>query len=141
MKTAKVIPLHKGDSVLVVSNYRPISILPILSKIFERLMYNRLIEFIDTQNILVQNQFGFQKNKSTELAVAFIVSQITEARSKKESSYCIFLDFAKAFDTVNHQILLQKLHYYGIRNNSLLWFKSYLSNRTQYTEIGDVLSM
>ena len=140
LKTAKVIPLHKGGSVLVVSNYRPISIPPILSKIFERLSYNRLTEFIDKHNILKQNQFGFQKNKSTELAVASIVSQIAEARSKKESSYCIFLDFAKAFDTVNHQILLQKLHHYGIKNKALIWFKSYLTNRTQYTEVGDTLS-
>ena len=140
LKTAKVIPLHKGESVLTVSNYRPISLLPIFSKIFERLIFNRLTEFIEKKNILTKNQFGFQKNKSTELAVTSIISRITNANDNKESSYCIFLDFAKAFDTVNHDILLEKLKHYGIKNKAFLWFKSYLSKRTQYTQIGDKLS-
>ena len=102
MKTTKVIPIHKVGSVLQVSKYRPISLLPIFSKSFERLMYNRLIDFVEKHNILTQTQFGFQKCKSRELAIASITSQITNSFEKKASSYCIFLDFAKAFDTVNH---------------------------------------
>ena len=140
MKIAKVIPLHKAGSGLLVSNYRPISLLPIFSKIFERFMYNRVIEFINKHEILNQNQFGFQKNKSTELAIASIISQISNSFGNKESAYCIFLDFAKAFDTVNHEILLNKLQYYGINGMALSWFKSYLSNRTQFTEVNDTLS-
>ena len=140
MKTAKIIPVHKGESVLHVANYRPISLLPIFSKIFERLVFKRLTEFTDKHKILTPNQFGFQKNKSTELAVASITSQIIKSFECKESAYCIFLDFAKAFDTVNHEILLTKLKYYGVNDKALLWFESYLSNRTQYTEIGDTLS-
>ena len=140
MKKAKIIPLHKGDSVLNVSNYRPISILPIFSKIYERLIYNRLIDYLETNKILSELQFGFQKNKSTEQAVTTIFSQINEARLKKKSSYCVFLDFAKAFDTVNHNILLHKLNHYGIKDKALSLFSSYLLNRTQMTEVNGKFS-
>ena len=140
MKSAKIVPIHKGDSMLVAGNYRPISLLPIFSKIFERLIYNRLIEFINENKILSELQFGFQKNKSTEHAVTSIVSAIDQAKSEKKSSYCIFLDFAKAFDTVNHEILISKLDHYGISGLSNNLFKSYLSNRTQQTEINGTLS-
>ena len=140
LKVSKILPLHKSDSVFEVSNYRPISLLPIISKIFEKLIFVRLNEFITKHQILYQNQFGFQKNKSTELAVNSIVSNVTKSLENKESAYCIFLDFAKAFDTVNHDILIQKLDYYGIRGNALNLFKSYLTERQQFTEIGDTLS-
>ena len=96
LKMAKVIPIHKGDSVLSVANYRPISLLPIFSKIIERLIYDQFIEYINTNNILSELQFGFQKNKSTEHAISSILTQITDASSQKKSSFCIFLDFAKA---------------------------------------------
>ena len=96
LKGAKVIPLHKGDSVLSVSNYRPISLLPIFSKLFERLIYDQLIEFINENKILDELQFGFQKNKSTEHAISSIINDISTASFQKKSSYCIFLDFAKA---------------------------------------------
>ena len=137
---AKIIPIHKGDSVLTVSNYRPISLLPIFSKIMERLVYNQFIEYIEKNNILSDLQFGFQKNKSTEHAISSIFTNITNALTKKQSSYCIFLDFAKAFDTVNHEILLQKLKYYGVQGNTLKLFESYLSNRTQVVEVNGMLS-
>ena len=100
----------------------------------------RLNEFITKHQILYQNQFGFQKNKSTELAVNSIVSNVIKSLENKESAYYIFLDFAKAFDTVNHDILIQKLDYYGIRGNALNLFKSYLTERQQFTEIVDTLS-
>ena len=135
LKKAKVIPIHKGDSVLTVSNYRPISLLPIFSKILERLIYNQFIEYINENNILSELQFGFQKNRSTEHAISAIFSNITNALSRKQSSYCIFLDFAKAFDTVNHSILIDKLSYYGVHGNTLALFRSYLSNRAQVVEV------
>lgn len=140
LKLAKVIAIHKGDSVLSVANYRPISLLPIFSKIMERLIYNQFIEFINEQKILSELQFGFQKNKSTEQAITSIVSNITNSLSKKHSSYCIFLDFAKAFDTVNHQILIGKLKYYGVDGTTLDLFKSYLSNRSQVVEVNGKIS-
>ena len=114
---------------MVVSNYRPISLLPIISKVFEKIMYSRLISFIDHNNILYDKEYGFQKGKSTEHAVIDIQSQIIDAFEKKEHPCCIFLDFAKAFDTVNHDILLSKLDYYGIRGPTFNWLNSYLSNR------------
>ena len=140
MKVAKVIPIYKGNSRQFVSNYRPISLLPIFSKIFEKLMYNRLIKFISKSEIIIPDQFGFQKNKSTEMAVNAITNQIINSFENKESAYCIFLDFAKAFDTVNHELLINKMEYYGIRGMPLEWFRSYLNNRQQYTEIDDTLS-
>ena len=140
LKLAKVIPIHKGDSVLSVANYRPISLLPIFSKIMERLIYNQFIEFINEQKILSELQFGFQKNKSTEQAITSIISNITNSLSNKHSSYCIFLDFAKAFDTVNHQILIEKLKYYGVDGTTLDLFKSYLSNRSQVVEVNGKMS-
>ena len=140
MKVAKIIPVHKGDSVLSVGNYRPISLLPIFSKIFERLIYNRLTTFITENKILSELQFGFQKNKSTEQAVTSIVSALEQAKQEKKSSYCVFLDFAKAFDTVNHEILLSKLNHHGISGSSHKLFETYLSNRVQQTEINGILS-
>ena len=113
---------------------------PIFSKNFERLIYNRLIDFVDENKILAELQFGFQKNKSTEQAVTSIVSDLEQAKENKKSSYCIFLDFAKAFDTVNHDILLAKLDHYGVSGIAQNLFKSYLTNRTQQTEINGVLS-
>ena len=106
----------------------------------ERLIYNQLIEFIEKHKILSELQFGFQKNKSTEHAISSIISNITNALAKKHSSYCIFLDFAKAFDTVNHKILLEKLDFYGVRGTSLALFESYLSNRTQAVEVNGKMS-
>ena len=140
LKIAKVIPVHKGDSVLNVANYRPISLLPIFSKVFERLIYDQLIGFINENEILSPLQFGFQKNKSTEQAISAITSEITNAWKIHRSSYCIFLDFAKAFDTVNHDILIKKLEYYGISGTTLNLFQSYLTNREQVVEVNGNLS-
>ena len=140
LKNAKVIPCHKGDSILEMSNYRPISLLPIFSKVFEKLMYTRVISFIKKHNILFENQFGFQSNMCTEFAVNSLINNITKCLENKETGICIFLDFAKAFDTVNHDILLKKLEYYGLRGLAQKWFKSYLSNRMQGTDIGGVQS-
>ena len=140
LKVAKVKPFHKGDSKLIVSNYRPISLLPIISKVFEKIMYKRLMEFLKSENILYKQQFGFQKAKSTEEAIIDIQAKIVEALERKEHPCCIFLDFAKAFDTVNHSILINKLNHYEIRGNTLDWLKTYLTNRKQCVEIGNYKS-
>ena len=137
MKRAKVVPIHKSGSKMEISNYRPISLLPIFSKILEKLMHSRVYSFLQDQQILLKSQYGFQKNRSTEHAILDIQSKIIDAYENKETPYCIFLDFAKAFDTVNHSILLDKLYYYGIRGNAFKWFESYLTNRDQCVQIGN----
>ena len=130
LKYAKVLPIFKANSKYEVSNYRPISILPIFNKIFENTLYGRLIDFINKRKILFSHQFGFQKKKSTSLAILDICKNLIEAIENKRFSCCIFLDFAKAFDTVNHKILISKLEYYGIRGIALELLRSYLNNRT-----------
>ena len=140
LKLSKIVPIHKGDSIFEVSNYRPISLLPIFSKILEKLMYSRVIDFITKYNILYSNQYGFQKCMSTEYAINSLLHNIVESMNQDKTGFCILLDFAKAFDTVNHQILLDKLHYYGIRGYALKWFQSYLNDRQQCTEIGNTQS-
>ena len=111
LKYAKVVPVYKGKSQLEVTNYRPISLLPIFNKIFEKLMHARLIKFLDMHKIIFNHQFGFQKNKSTSLAILDVCTQLVNAVENKQFLTCIFLDFAKAFDTVDHNILIYKLEY------------------------------
>ena len=131
-KIAKVTPLFKNDNKMYVNNYRPVSVLPLLSKILERLMYNRIITFINKHDILYRYQFGFRQNYSTNLALITLVDKITESLQKGECVLGVFLDFSKAFDTVNHKILLDKLYLYGIRGTALDWITNYLSDRKQY---------
>ena len=140
LKLAKIIPIHKGVSQFETSNYRPIFLLPIVSKIFEKLIFNRLNDFLSKHKILSPNQFGFQKNNSTEFAVNAILTKITNAFENKETAYTVFLDFAKAFDTVNSNILISKMEHYGIRGVCLNLFKNYLANRQQCTEINGTIS-
>ena len=102
------------------------------SKILERIMYNRLYSFIVENNILYNKQFGFRKEHSTEHAILQLTTQILQSFDEDQFTIGIFIDLSKAFDTVDHSILLKKLSYYGVRNNNLKWFKSYLSNRKQY---------
>jgi len=132
MKIAKVVPLYKSGDAIKLSNYRPVSILPLFSKILERLMYNRLMSFIDKHKLLYKYQFGFRKNHSANMALILLVDKIASAIEKGEVVLGIFLDFQKAFDTVNHNILLQKLNKYGIRRTAHLWLKDYLNQRQQY---------
>ena len=111
-KLAHVTPIHKGTSRLVVTNYRPISVLPIISKVFEQTVRKRMYDFLISHNIY-EHQSGFRKNKFTPLAVLDIYSKLIKFIENKEFSCYIFLDFAKAFDTVNHEILLSKLEHYN----------------------------
>ena len=131
LKIGNVVPIHKAKDVAVFSNYRPVSVLPAFSKLFEKIMYNRLIQFINENKLLYKYQFGFQKGKSTEMALIILLDKITEALDQGKYVIGVFLDFSKAFDTVDHSILLQKLERYGICGLYLDWFKDYLSNRKQ----------
>ena len=140
LKHAIVIPVFKSGSDRELGNYRPISILPLLSKIFERSVLNRLLHFIEKHKILSPNQFGFQKGKSTSEAVLNFVEFVYRSENEGKHTMGVSVDLSKAFDTVNHCILLNKLSKYGIRGLPLSWFESYLSNRTQSVRIGTSVS-
>ena len=141
LKIAKVIPLYKTKDPALFCNYRPISLLPVFSKILERLMYNRLYNFLTEHNILSMNQFGFRKKYSTFLALMDLVDNITKNIDGGNYSIGFFLDLSKAFDTIDHTILLDKLRRHGIRGVTLNWFKHYLNDRTQFMSYNDATSV
>ena len=130
-----MIPIHKKGSVFAVSNYRPISLLSNFNKIIEKLMYNRLINYLGKLSIISDNQFGFRSKHSTFHALLLLTDKIQKAIDKDTYSCGIFLDLCKAFDTVNQYILLTKLEYYGIRGVAHAWFTSYLSDRKQFVSL------
>ena len=135
LKIAKVIPVFKKDSLLNCSNYRPISLLSNIDKIFEKLMYTRVIDFLEKSRSIYPLQFGFRKHHSTNDALLNITENIRSSLDKGQFACGIFVDLQKAFDTVDHAILLKKLEHYGIRGIGNSWFKSYLTNRSQYVSI------
>ena len=137
LKIAKVIPLFKKGDNTLITNYRPISLLSLLNKIFEKLLYHRLYKFLHKHNVLYKYQFGFRKGYSTTMALIEILNNIKIAIDNNKFVCGIFLDLTKAFDTVDHQILLDKLHHYGVRGQTNNLFKSYLSNRKQFVKIGN----
>jgi hypothetical protein len=140
MKMATVTPIFKQGNKEDLANYRPISILPYFSKLLEKVMYQRLNEFVTKKNILFPDQHGFRSGHSTALPLINIYDKITHAIDQNEYSIGIFLDLAKAFDTVDHNILLSKLENYGVRGIPLLWFKDYLSNRFQQVKCNGTIS-
>ena len=135
LKIAKVTPVFKKGSRLTISNYRPISLLSNLNKIFEKVISERVYDFLEKYDCIYNLQFGFRKKHSTNHALISITEQIREALDNRKSAVGIFVDFQKAFDTVNHDILLKKLDNYGIRGNTLNWFKTYLIGRKQFVTI------
>ena len=135
MKIAKVTPVFKAGKKELVSNYRPISVLPCFSKILEKIMYNRVYKYLTENNLLFQKQFGFREGHSTSHAIVNLVSNVCNSFNENKTTLGVFIDLLKAFDTVNHNILLNKLSLYGIQNNSLKWFSSCLSDRKQYVQI------
>lgn len=134
-KITKILPTFKNGDKNDPSNYRPISHLSNLSKIFEKVIYIRIINFLDKYNILNKHQFGFRKNHSTKYALLTTISQIQNLLDTGPTSIALFIDFQKAFDTVNHEILLSKLHHYGIRGPPYNLIKSYLTGRYHFVQI------
>ena len=140
LKVARVTPIFKGGDPMEIKNYRPVSILNIFSKVYEKVMYSRLFDFLNKNNVLYNLQFGFRNKYSTSAALIYLVDKIMTALDKGEFVIGTFVDLSKAFDCVNHDILLEKLHKYGIRGIAHAWFSSYLQNRSQYVVFDNVNS-
>ena len=128
MKVGKITPIYKKGDHSDVQNYRPITILPVFSKILERLMYYRLYSYLESNKLLNESQFGFRRGKSTQNAILKFLEKIYRALDCQELPIGILFDLSKAFDSISHSILLKKLESYGI--NCINWFKSYLSDRS-----------
>ena len=132
LKRAKVIPLFKKGDKSIFSNYRPTSLLPSISKLFEKVIYQQLYKYFEDSNVFYESQYGFRKGHSTELASLELVNRLLSKMDKGEVPVAIFIDLSKAFDTLDHDILLYKLKCYGLTGNSINLLKGYLTNRQQY---------
>ena len=139
-KIAQITPLPKEGDLTCCNNYRPISLLPLPGKIAEKVVHNRLSYYLENNNILNKKQGGFRKNNSTINSVSEFLHEIYEAINNKNISLATFIDFSKAFDTVNQQILLEKLNICGIKNKNKNWIQNYLLNRKQSTVINGSIS-
>ena len=140
LKIAIITPIYKNGNLYSLTNYRPISVLPILSKIFEKVIASRVNSWLNKHSLISTNQYGFQRGRSTADALISLTDQIYSALNSKEHSISVFVDLRKAFDTVQHDILLSKMQLMGFRGLPLALFKSYLSNRKQCVRVGSARS-
>ncbi|XP_045488502.1 uncharacterized protein LOC123690046 [Pieris rapae] len=137
LKVAKIVPIHKAGSKFDPCNYRPISVLPVLSKVFEKILYKRLHSFLNSKDFFYQKQYGFRAQSNTLAATIDLVTKIKNKIDQKQLALGIFIDLKKAFDTISHEKLLQKLELTGVTGKALEIFKSYMENRTQIVKIGE----
>ena len=140
LKIAKIIPIFKNGDSSEPSNYRPISLLPFMSKILERVIYTRLVNYLGNSSLISAHQFGFQRGLSTLDAIISFTEILYEGLNDKKSSLNVFIDYSKAFDTVNHSILLNKLKKYGILGTAHKLLTSFLYNRKQYVSFSNATS-
>ena len=130
MKQADVVPLYKNGTRQILSNFRPISLLPAISKLLGKVMYDRIYNFLCHFDLLYKSQYSFRKKHSCEHAVTELLGEICKGLENNKHTISLFIDLSKAFDTISHDIFIQKLERYGIPGTVLNWFKSYLMNRT-----------
>jgi hypothetical protein len=140
LKIAKIVPIFKSGDPLLIDNYRPISLLSNFSKVLEKIMCNRLTQFLTDNKILSNSQFGFRRKHSTIHPIIHLLNEVTKASNSKKYTLAIFCDLRKAFDTCNHDILIKKLRKIGVNNCELDWFISYLSGRMQFVYLNGVES-
>ena len=140
LKVGRVAPIYKKGDPRLLDNYRPISVLPVFGKVFEKVLYSRLYNFLTSMNVIYDKQFGFRKNHSTSHAINYSVDKILKEIESKNHVIGVFIDLSKAFDTIDHKKLLAKLECYGIRGIPLDLLRSYLSNRAQFTDFQGTFS-
>ena len=140
MKIAEVIPIYKGKDKRLLTNSRQISLLPVFSKILEKIVHRRLYDFLIKNKLLYISQYGFRNGYSTIHAITELVGNIIKGFDTKQFTLALFIDLSKAFDTLDQNKLLNKLSTYGVRGIALDWFKSYLTNRKLYVKYNDVQS-
>ena len=128
LKISLITPVYKNEDKSLFSNYRPVAVFSCFSKILEKLMYKKLMDYIERHNILYDKQYGFRKKRSIEMPIIELTTKLSEAIDEGKLTAGIFLDLLKAFDTVDHSIIISKLEHYGIRGIALQWFKNYLLN-------------
>ena len=140
LKIAKVSPLYKNSDARIIKNYKPISLLTVISTIFEKVIFQQINKYFTENKLFNISQYGFRKNHSTELAALELIDRLTTYMNNGDISRTIFLDLSKAFDTLNHSILLDKLKHYGIKDCALNLLNSYLSDRQQFVQINNIKS-
>ena len=140
MKLCNVKPFYKGKSRTEIINYRPVSLLPVISKVLEKIVNNRIVKFLTKNKVFYEGQYGFRSNRSTTDAILDFMGNVLDSINKGQYVLSLFLDMSKAFDSISHQTLYRKLEFYGIRGNVLLWFQSYLSNRYIKVKVKNIIS-
>ena len=135
-----MIPIHKKEDPSLLENYQPISILLCISKVFEKNIRNQINDYLNLNNLFHSGQYGFRKHHSTELAAMELIDRTTQDMDRGETPFGIFYDLSKAFDTLNHTILLNILNHYGNKHCPLKLLESYLSNSLQYVEHDNIKS-
>ena len=138
-KTGKIFPLYKSKEMEDIKNYRPVCLLNTVGKLLEKIVSSRMISYLEENNILINNQFAYRKGKSTEIAIIEYVKKVIESLNENKYVISVFLDLTRAFDCVNHEILLAKLKHYGLTGQALNWFRTYLTDRKQFVSFVSIV--